>query len=91
MLELGADPLMIAEVDALLVADAETSAWVDGQEVRSGSAPEGDAELGEGDMLGSWKLLQAIGTAARKPKRQAPPLRAARPLDPLPPPRAACN
>lgn len=62
MLELGADPLMIAEVDALLVADAETSAWVDGQEVRSGSAPEGDAELGEGDMLGSWKLLQAIGS-----------------------------
>ena len=62
MLELGANPLMIAEVDALLVAEAETSAWVDGQGQRSGSRPAGDAELGEGDMLGSWRLLREIGS-----------------------------
>ncbi|MEZ5461376.1 tetratricopeptide repeat protein [Dokdonella sp.] len=62
MLELGADPLQIAEVDSLLVADAETSAWVDGQSARADGAAQGDAELGVGDMLGSWRLLEEIGT-----------------------------
>ena len=62
MLELGANPLQIAEVDALLVVDAETSAWVDGQSVRQPGATGGEVELGPGDMLGSWRLLHEIGT-----------------------------
>lgn len=62
MLELGADPLQIAEVHALLVADAETSAWADGQSQRGQGAAGGEAELGPGDMLGSWRLLREIGT-----------------------------
>jgi eukaryotic-like serine/threonine-protein kinase len=62
MLELGADPLQIAEVDAMLVADAQTSAWADGQSLRSGDATSSDVELGAGDKLGSWRLLHEIGS-----------------------------
>jgi eukaryotic-like serine/threonine-protein kinase len=62
MLELGADPLQIAEVDAMLVADAQTSAWDDGESRRSGDATSSDVELGAGDELGSWQLLREIGS-----------------------------
>jgi eukaryotic-like serine/threonine-protein kinase len=62
MLELGADPLQIAEVDAMLVADAQTSAWDDGESQRSGDATSSDVELGAGDQLGSWQLLHEIGS-----------------------------
>ncbi|HET9032201.1 MAG TPA: serine/threonine-protein kinase [Dokdonella sp.] len=62
LLELGADPLQIAEVDALLVADAETSAWGDGQPQRVAEEASRNAELGAGDQLGSWRLLREIGT-----------------------------
>ena len=62
MLELGANALQIAEVDALLVADAETSAWTDGQLSHPHGSAAGDAELGAGDMLGSWRLLREIGS-----------------------------
>ena len=61
MLELGADPLQIAEVDTLLMADAETFAWGDGHSKRKPDATSAEAELGEGDMLGSWRLLHEIG------------------------------
>lgn len=61
MLELGADPLQIAEVDSLLIADAATSAW-DGVQSRRSDAPGASgAELTAGDSLGSWRLLEEIG------------------------------
>ncbi len=62
LLALGAVPLQIAEVDALLVADAETSAWADGHSPRTLDALSAEAELGPGDMLGSWRLLREIGS-----------------------------
>lgn len=62
MLELGADPMQIAEVDSLLVADAETSAWADDPSMRAKGAALGDAELDAGDTLGSWRLLEQIGS-----------------------------
>ena len=55
--ELGADPLVIAEVDAWLAADAATSALDgvpgDGDGVRS--------ELRVGDELGAWRLVHELG------------------------------
>ena len=62
MLELGADPVLIAEIDAMLVADAKTSAWSDGRSARSGHDSDAGAELGSGESLGSWRLLEEIGS-----------------------------
>lgn len=62
LIDLGADPLLIAEVDSLLLADAETSAWVDGQAPLSGGGTSGTVELGVGDTLGSWRLVEEIGS-----------------------------
>ncbi len=62
MLELGADPMQIAEVDSLLVANADTSAWADGYAQHSQDEASHEAELGAGDMLGSWRLLREIGS-----------------------------
>lgn len=62
MLELGADPIQIAEVDSLLVANAETSAWVDGHAQHQQEEASHESELGAGDMLGSWRLLHEIGS-----------------------------
>lgn len=62
LLELGADPLLIAEIDARLMADAETSAWRDGQSPRSGNTSQDTLELHAGDSLGSWRLLKEIGS-----------------------------
>ena len=62
MLDIGANPLQIAEVDALLVASAETSAWAGGQSARNSDAGSAEAELGAGDMLGSWRLIREIGS-----------------------------
>ncbi|MGB0132339.1 protein kinase domain-containing protein [Dokdonella sp.] len=62
MLELGADPVQIAEVDSLLLADAPTSAWADGRARHTDATETGSAELRAGDSLGSWRLLEEIGT-----------------------------
>jgi serine/threonine-protein kinase len=61
LLELGADPLLIAEIDAMLVADAPTSAWSPGHSPAKGDDPADSAELGAGETLGSWRLLEEIG------------------------------
>ena len=60
MLELGADSVLIAEIEALLLGDAETSALGTGPSARS--AAGSTAELGEGDTLGAWRLLEEIGS-----------------------------
>ena len=57
LLELGADPLLIAEVDAWLAADAATSAF-DTPTPGGEAAP---AELGVGDVLGAWRLVGELG------------------------------
>ncbi|MBX3690719.1 serine/threonine-protein kinase [Dokdonella sp.] len=57
LLELGADPLLIAEVDAWLAADAATSAL--GSPVPG--AGIGSSELGVGDVLGAWRLVDELG------------------------------
>jgi len=61
LVELGADPLVIAEVDALLAADAATSAWIDAA-VESGPGAAARTELGAGDLLGAWRLVREIGS-----------------------------
>lgn len=55
--ELGADPLVIAEVDAWIAADAATSAL-------DGAPADGDGvrtELGVDDELGAWRLVRELG------------------------------
>ncbi len=61
LLELGADPLTIAAVDALLAADAATSAWGD-ERPASGAGVDARSELGVGDMLGAWRLIDELGS-----------------------------
>jgi serine/threonine-protein kinase len=60
LIELGADPLLIAEVDALLSVDAVTWAHRDQRPVDS-SEQAAATELGEGDLLGAWRLLSELG------------------------------
>ncbi|WP_440225433.1 tetratricopeptide repeat protein [Dokdonella sp. MW10] len=52
--ELGADTAAIAQVEALLAADDETSAIGAGSE-------EAGSEWSAGDLLGAWRLLGEIG------------------------------
>lgn len=61
LIYLGADPLIIAEVDAMLAGDAATSAW--GHErPDSGAGTPAHTELGVGDSLDAWRLLREIGS-----------------------------
>ena len=57
LLELGADPVLIAEVDAWLAADAATSALDSPLPGAQATA----SELGIGDVLGAWRLVAELG------------------------------
>lgn len=61
LIELGADPLIIAEVDAMLAGDAATSAWGHEQPVSIADTAV-HTELGVGDPLDAWRLLREIGS-----------------------------